>query len=257
MTDSVLMAELSWPEFEVKIAAGAPVLIPLGATEQHGPHLPLGVDVYLPTGVAMRVAREVGGIVAPTIPYGYKSQPRSGGGERFPGTLGLDAHTFSLVIRDVIRGLGYHGARRLVVFNGHFENTWPSVEGVDLGLRELRRDGIEDMQVMRLEYWDFVGRDTLDKLFPEGFPGTELEHASLLETSLMMVLRPDLVDMSKVPSDGPAKFPNYDRTPFREGLVPASGVLADARPSTPEKGELLIADHVARIVAAVRKEFAL
>jgi creatinine amidohydrolase len=257
MTDSVLMAELSWPEFEVKIAAGAPVLIPLGATEQHGPHLPLGVDVYLPTGVAMRVAREVGGIVAPTIPYGYKSQPRSGGGERFPGTLGLDAHTFSLVIRDVIRGLGYHGVRRLVVFNGHFENTWPSVEGVDLGLRELRRDGIEDMQVMRLEYWDFVGRDTLDKLFPEGFPGTELEHASLLETSLMMVLRPDLVDMTKVPSDGPAKFPNYDRTPFREGLVPASGVLADARPSTREKGELLIADHVARIVAAVRKEFAL
>mgnify|MGYP000131806142 CR=1 FL=1 len=257
MTDSVLMAELSWPEFEVKIAAGAPVLIPLGATEQHGPHLPLGVDVYLPTGVATRVAREVGGIVAPTIPYGYKSQPRSGGGERFPGTLGLDAHTFSLVIRDVIRGLGYHGARRLVVFNGHFENTWPSVEGVDLGLRELRRDGIGDMQVMRLEYWDFVGRDTLDKLFPEGFPGTELEHASLLETSLMMVLRPDLVDMAKVPSDGPAKFPNYDRTPFREGLVPASGVLADARPSTPEKGEMLIADHVARIVAAVRKEFAL
>lgn len=257
MTDSVLMAELSWPEFEVKIAAGAPVFIPLGATEQHGPHLPLGVDVYLPTGVATRVAREVGGIVAPTIPYGYKSQPRSGGGERFPGTLGLDAHTFSLVIRDVIRGLGYHGARRLVVFNGHFENTWPSVEGVDLGLRELRRDGIEAMQVMRLEYWDFVGRDTLDKLFPEGFPGTELEHASLLETSLMMVLRPDLVDMTKVPSDGPAKFPNYDRTPFREGLVPASGVLADARPSTPEKGEMLIADHVARIVAAVRKEFAL
>jgi creatinine amidohydrolase len=257
MTDSVLMAELSWPEFEVRIAAGAPVLIPLGATEQHGPHLPLGVDVYLPTGVAMRVAREVGGIVAPTIPYGYKSQPRSGGGERFPGTLGLDAHTFSLVLRDVIRGLGYHGARRLVVFNGHFENTWPSVEGVDLGLRELRRDGIDDMQVMRLEYWDFVGRDTLDKLFPDGFPGTELEHASLLETSLMMVLRPDLVDMAKVPSDGPAKFPNYDRTPFREGLVPASGVLADARPSTTEKGELLIADHVARIVAAVRKEFAL
>ena len=47
------------------------------------------------------------------------------------------------------------------------------------------------MQVMRLEYWDFVGRDTLDKLFPEGFPGTELEHASLLETSLMLLLRPD------------------------------------------------------------------
>jgi creatinine amidohydrolase len=257
MTDSVLMAELSWPEFEAKIANGAPVFIPLGATEQHGPHLPLGVDVYLPTAIASRVAGEVGGIVAPTIPYGYKSQPRSGGGERFPGTTGLDAQTFALVLRDVIRGLGYHGARRLVVFNGHFENSWPSVEGVDLGVRELRRDGIADMQVMRLEYWDFIGRDTLDKLFPDGFPGTELEHASLLETSLMLAIRPDLVDMSKVPSDGPAKFPNYDRTPFREELVPASGVLADARPSTAEKGEWLITDHVTRIVAAVRAEFGL
>ena len=257
MTDSVLMAELSWPEFEAKIAGGAPVFIPLGATEQHGPHLPLGVDVYLPTAIASRVAVEVGGIVAPTIPYGYKSQPRSGGGERFPGTTGLDAQTFALVLRDVIRGLGYHGARRLVVFNGHFENSWPSVEGVDLGLRELRRDGIADMQVMRLEYWDFIGRDTLDKLFPDGFPGTELEHASLLETSLMLAIRPDLVDMMKVPSDGPAKFPNYDRTPFQDGLVPASGVLADARPSTAEKGEWIIADHVSRITAAVRAEFGL
>jgi creatinine amidohydrolase len=144
-----------------------------------------------------------------------------------------------------------------VVFNGHFENSWPSVEGVDLGLRELRRDGIADMQVMRLEYWDFVGRDTLDKLFPDGFPGTELEHASLLETSLMLAIRPDLVDMRQVPSDGPAKFPNYDRTPFREGLVPPSGVLADARPASVEKGEMLIADHVSRIVAAVRAEFGL
>ncbi len=257
MADSVLMAELSWPEFEAKIAGGAPVFIPLGATEQHGPHLPLGVDVYLPTAIASRVAVEVGGIVAPTLPYGYKSQPRSGGGERFPGTTGLDAQTFALVLRDVIRGLGYHGARRLVVFNGHFENSWPSVEGVDLGLRELRRDGIADMQVMRLEYWDFIGRDTLDKLFPDGFPGTELEHASLLETSLMLAIRPDLVDMTKVPSDGPAKFPTYDRTPFQEGLVPASGVLADARPSTVEKGEWIITDHITRITAAVRAEFGL
>jgi creatinine amidohydrolase len=257
MTESVRMAELSWPEFEAKMQAGTPVIIPLGATEQHGPHLPLGVDVYLPTGVAERVAKDVGAIVAPTIPYGYKSQPRSGGGESFPGTIGLDANTFSLVLRDVIRGLGHHGARRLVVMNGHFENCWPSVEGVDLGLRELRRDGIKDMTVMRLEYWDFVDRATLDKLFPEGFPGTELEHASLLETSLMMALQPHLVEMDKVPGDGPAKFPNYDRTPFRDGLVPASGVLADSRPSTAEKGQWLLSDHVSRIVAAMRAEFGL
>ncbi|MFC5068678.1 creatininase [Flaviflagellibacter deserti] len=257
MVDSVLMAELTWPEFAAKVKENVPVLLPLGTTEQHGPHMSLNVDVVLPTGVCERVARNVGGIVAPTIPYGYKSMPRSGGGEAFPGTTSLDANTFSLVVRDVIRSLGHHGVRRLVVVNGHFENSWPAVEGVDLGLRELRRDGIADMQLMRLEYWDFVRRETLDRLFPDGFPGTELEHASLLETSLMLLLRPDLVDMSKIPSDGPAKFPTYDKFPIPDGFVPASGVLARAQGSTAEKGQWLMDDHVELITKAVRIEFGL
>jgi creatinine amidohydrolase len=257
MTGSVFMAELSWPEFKRRVDAGATVFLPLGSTEQHGPHMSLNVDVVLPTGVCERVAREIGGLVVPAIPYGYKSQPRSGGGEAFPGTTSLDANTFSLVIRDVIRSLGHDGVRRLVLVNGHFENAWPAVEGLDLALRELRRDGIADMQVMRLEYWDFVRRETLDRLFPEGFPGTELEHASLLETSLMLLLRPDLVDMSLVPSDGPAKFPTYDRWPVPEGFGPASGVLAVAHGSTAEKGSWLMDDHVALMTKAIRAEFGL
>ena len=257
MAESVFLAELSWPQFKSKVAQNVPIFLPLGATEQHGPHMALNVDVVLPTAVCERVARNVGGLVAPTIPYGYKSQPRSGGGEAFPGTTSLDASTFSLVVRDIIRSLGHDGIRRLVVLNGHFENTWPGVEGVDLGIRELRRDGVSDMQVMRLEYWDFVQRSTLDRLFPEGFPGTELEHASLLETSLMLVLRPDLVDMKQIPNDGPAKFPTYDRYPVPEGFVPASGVLARAERASAEKGEWLMRDHVELITNAVRAEFGL
>jgi creatinine amidohydrolase len=257
MVDSVYMAELSWPEFAMKVKAGAVFFLPIGATEQHGPHLPLNVDVVLPTGVCERVARNVGGVVAPTIPYGYKSQPRSGGGQTFPGTTSLDAHTLSLVVKDIVRDLGLHGVRRLVTVNGHYENAWPILEGIDLGVRELHRDGISDFTVIRLEYWDFVRRETLERLFPEGFPGTELEHASLLETSMMLLLRPDLVDMSKVPSGGPAKFPTYDRTPVRPGMVPASGVLARAQGSTAEKGKWLMDDHVELITNAVRLEFAL
>ncbi len=257
--ESVFMAELSWPEFEAKTKARAPFFLPVGATEQHGPHLPLGVDVILPTGVCERVAKEVGGVVAPTIPYCYKSQPRPGGGQAFPGTTSLNAHTLSLVLRDVIHDLGLHGVRRLVVVNGHFENSWPIVEGIDLGVRELKRDGVEDFVVLRLEYWDFVQRETLDRVFPEGFPGIDLEHASLLETSLTLLLRPDLVDMTKIPMDGGAKFPAhaYDRTPVKPGFVPASGVLARAQGSSAEKGRWLMDDHVALITRAVRAEFGL
>jgi creatinine amidohydrolase len=70
MAESVFLAELSWPEFEEKVKAGATVFLPLGATEQHGPHMLMSVDVVLPTAVCERVARRMGGLVAPTLPYG-------------------------------------------------------------------------------------------------------------------------------------------------------------------------------------------
>ena len=255
MVDSVFMAELSWPEWQQRIEAGAIIFLPLGATEQHGPHLPLNVDVILPTGVAQLVARNVGGLVAPTLQYGYKSMPRTGGGQTFPGTTSLDAQTFSHTIRDVIRDMGLHGARRFVIINGHFENAWPSVEGLDLALRDLRAEGIRDVKAMRLEYWDFVRRETLDRIFPDGFPGTELEHASLIETSLMLTFRPDLVDLSKIPEEGRASFPTYDIDPPPPGYLRKTGVLADARGSRAEIGQWLLDDHVEMITAAVKKEF--
>jgi len=255
MVESVFMAELSWPEWEQKIKAGAIIFLSLGATEQHGPHLPLNVDVILPTAVAEAVARNTGGLVAPTLQYGYKSMPRSGGGQSFPGTASLDAATFSHTIRDVIRDMGMHGARRFVLINGHFENSWPAVEGLDLALRALRAEGIRDVLAMRLEYLDFVKRETLDRIFPDGFPGTELEHASLIETSLMLKLRPDLVDLSKIPQEGRANFPPYDIHPPPPGYLRESGVLADARGSCAEIGEWLLNDHISMITEAVKREF--
>jgi creatinine amidohydrolase/Fe(II)-dependent formamide hydrolase-like protein len=62
MTGNVFMAELSWPEFKKRVDAGATVFLPLGSTEQHGPHMSLNVDVVLPTGVCERVAREIAGL---------------------------------------------------------------------------------------------------------------------------------------------------------------------------------------------------
>jgi creatinine amidohydrolase len=257
MVDSVFMAELSWPEWRQKIETGTIIFIPLGATEQHGPHLPLNVDVILPTAIAERVARNTGGLVAPTLQYGYKSMPRSGGGQNFPGTTSLDAQTFAHTLRDVIRDMGMHGARRFVVLNGHFENVWPSVEGLDLALRALRQENITDVTAMRLEYWDFVRKETLDRIFPDGFPGTELEHASLIETSLMLLLRPDLVKLDKIPLESRASFPPYDIFPPPPGYLRNSGVLADARGSRAEIGQWLMDDHVALITAAVTREFGL
>jgi len=255
MTDSVFYAEHSWPEVEAKIAAGAPLFLPLGSTEQHGRHMALNVDVVLPTGVAERAARRVGGLVLPTIAYGNRSQPKTGGGPGFPGTLNLSAQTFSLVVRDVVCELFRQKARRIVVVNGHYENIAPSVEGIELALDKIGRDQTDGLVVLRLDHWDMVQPETLDRIFPDGFPGIELEHASVLETSMMMALRPDLVDLSRASHDGPADFLPYDRFGKPCDEVPPSGVLSLTEGSSAEKGEWLLADCEAGIVAAIEREF--
>lgn len=247
------MEEMTWPEWQEKVAAGAPVLLPIGSTEQHGPHLPLGTDVYIPKMACARIAADLDAIIAPAIPYGYKSQPKSGGGQSFPGTTSLDAQTLSLVIRDVIRDLGLHGARKVVTINGHYENCWPVLEGLDLAQRELRRDGITDMVLLRIELGDFIEPGTLDRIFLGGFPGVELEHAALMETSVMMSIRPDLVRTGMVPRHGPADFPKYDRLPFPKERIPPSGVLADASNSRAEVGEWIMDDITTLVTKAIRE----
>ena len=255
MKDTVFLGELSWPEAEQRIASGAPIFVPVGATEQHGRHLPLNVDVLLPTAVAERAARLTGALVAPTIPYGNRSQPRSGGGSIFPGTINLTAHTFSLVLRDVLLDLFRQKARRIVVINGHYENIAPTVEGIDLALDAIGRDRCDGLIILKIDHWDLLRPATLKKIFPSGYPGIELEHASVIETSMMLALRPDLVELDKALNDGPAKFLPYDRYPVPPAEIPSSGVLSLTEGSSAEKGNLILADCDEQIVEIIGREF--
>lgn len=256
MVETVFYAELSWPEAEARIASGAPVFLPLGATEQHGRHMALNTDVVLPTAIAARAAARVGGLVLPAVAYGNRSQPRSGGGRTFPGTLNLTAHTFSLVVRDILCELYRQKVRRIVLVNGHYENMWPAIEGIELALDAIGRERAGDLAILRIDHWDMVRQETLARIFPDGYPGIELEHASVLETSMMLALRPDLVDLGKALDDGPASFRPYDRYPGPTEGVPASGVLSLTQGSSRQNGELLLADCENGIVAIVEREFA-
>jgi creatinine amidohydrolase len=255
MTDSMFYAELPWPEVERRVRMGAPIFLPLGATEQHGRHMALNTDVVLPTSIAARAARRVGGLVLPAVAYGNRSQPRTGGGPAFPGTLNLTAHTFSLIVRDIIRDLFRQDVRRIVTVNGHYENVWPTIEGIELALDAIGRDRTQDLKIIRIDHWDMVRKTTLDRVFPNGYPGIELEHASVLETSMMMALRPELVDLGQALHDGPAAFLPYDRYPEPPAEVPRSGVLSLTEGSSPEKGEWLLKDCEDGIVDILTREF--
>ncbi|MFM7447778.1 MAG: creatininase [Leptolyngbyaceae cyanobacterium] len=250
----LMMGSLSWIEYQQRLQdKDAIVLIPCGALEQHGPHLPLGTDALLSTSVAQSVAEQINGIVAPTFSYGYKSQPKSGGGQHFPGTTSLDGNSLIQLLRDVVRELARQGARQVVVVNGHYENQWFLTEGIELAIRDV--GGGPNLRVMRLEYWDFLTQDILNQVFPDGFPGFALEHAAVIETSLMAHYYPKLVRLDLIPDVPPVEFPSYDVFPLRPEWVPASGVLSSAKAATAEKGGRM-ANHITRgIAAAIGQEF--
>jgi creatinine amidohydrolase len=255
MSTSAYVGEIAWPEFARRVAEGAVAFIPLGATEQHGQHLPLGVDAILPAAICETVARRVGGVIVPVLAYGNRSQPRTGGGPAFPGTINIAAQTFSLLLRDIITELYRHGVRRIAIVNGHFENIWPSIEGIELALDQIGRASADALKILRFDHWEMIRPETLARVFPNGYPGIELEHASVIETSMMLALRPELVDLSEVANDGPAKFKRYDRFPGPTPEVPRSGVLSLTEGSSVEKGRWLLDDVVSGIEHALRDEF--
>lgn len=256
MTTRTLISEMTWPDYDRRARIdGAPVLLPVGALEQHGPHLPLTCDTLIPAAIAERVASRVDALVAPPIAYGYKSQPRSGGGNHFPGTTSLDGNTLVMMTRDIIKELARHGVRRIALMIGHTENLMFTTEACDLALRELRAQGIDDLKVLHMGYWEFSSEATLRKVFPDGFPSWNLEHAGVMETSIMLHLHPELVKFDRVPLHPPADFPPYDVYPVEPHRVPASGALSSARSATAEKGRLMLEEYVERIAAALDEEF--
>lgn len=257
MKSSVSVGELAWPEYAKYADDGASiVLLPTGALEQHGHHMCMNVDVLLPVAVCQRVAEKTGALVAPALQYGYKSQQKSGGGNHYPGTTSLDGMTLTHTVRDIVREFARHGIRQFAIMNGHFENSMFLVEGIDLALRELRLAGIEDFRVMVLSYWDFIDDPAiLERLYPDEFPGWDVEHGGVFETSLMLALYPELVDMNKVVDHPPAEFPPYDMFPVVPDRTPAPGTLSSASKASREKGELILDVCVEGIAKALRTEF--
>lgn len=254
--NTVFAAELSWPDYDALVRDGSvPILLPIGSMEQHGHHMPMNVDVLLPVEFARRVAERTGALVAPPFTYGYKSHQKSGGGNHLPGTTSLDGATLVSALRDVIKEFARHGVRRICLVNGHFENSWFIIEGIDLALRELKWGDIHDMKIVVLSYWDFVDKTTIAKLYPNGFAGWDLEHGGVLETSLMLALYPHQVRLERAVDHAPASFPPYDVYPPKPEWTPVSGTLSSPKEASAEKGEILLQVCVDGIVGALNTEF--
>lgn len=168
------------------------VLLPIGATEQHGPHLATGTDALLASTVTTRAADLADAtrplIVAPPLPFGASDHHLE-----FGGTLSLSPETLLAVLNDMARSIAVQGGRRLVLINGHGGNI--GVCKTFAGIAPTRHH----INVAYVDYWRLIGSGETN------IPG----HAGEFETSMVMALRPELV-RARHKRDEPPTFEGGD-----------------------------------------------
>jgi len=184
MTTRLLLEEMTRTEANAAAAAGALLVWPLGATEQHGPHLPVGTDTItvesLTRQAAERATQTIPIVVAPTLPFGSSQHHVP-----FGGTMSLGSEAYYRVVYELTHTLIQSGFRRLFLVNGHGGNH----ELLQLVARDLALQ--HPVSIAAASYWT-VAWDVLialDAHIDCRFPG----HAGKFETSNILALRPDLV----------------------------------------------------------------
>ncbi|WP_232629481.1 creatininase family protein [Methylobacterium sp. Leaf118] len=239
-TRPVLWSERTWEEIpgDLGIGAGA-ALLPVGATEQHGPHLGCGMDFVLAEALCREVSARTRVLTLPTLPYGCSL----GHSRRWPGTLALDP----ILMTDLVRQIGtqaYHsGVRRLFLVNAHVTNAAPLRCAL-----EVLRAAHDDLMVA------LVNTATVsERVRAAHFMDAEDWHANRAETALMQALAPALVRAARI-----AGADDPDRT---GGLVFAhpvnrtsrNGVTGTPSQATPAEGAELFAWMVEDLTALVRR----
>jgi creatinine amidohydrolase len=178
---------LTWPEAGSAAATMDAVIIPVGAVEQHGPHLPLNVDTTICEAVALGVSALTGVPVIPPLAYGVSASHGD-----FAGTVALRPETLIAVVEDVIDSLHASGIRQFVLLNGHIWNNG----SLDVSAEKLRVRH-RDSRVRALGYVTMYPGPEVDGHVHHG---RGLMHANFFETSVMLHLAPDLVRMDRVTS---------------------------------------------------------
>ena len=161
-------------------------MLVFGACENHGDHMPFGSDFFVPMELAKRVAARAGNVlvVPPAFPYGVSSHHSD-----FQMTITLEPRTMIMAIEDICSSLIKNGINRILIINGHDGNIAP----IELSARTIK-DRYPNVVIACLEaWWTLVGKTK--NLFGEW---AGLGHGGEAETSMMLSVRPDLVDI-KVP----------------------------------------------------------
>jgi len=170
------LADHTWPDVGEQLGSASTAIVPLGSTEQHGPHLPLATDHLIAEALATAAADETGLPRTPTVDIGVSPHHR-----QFPGTLWVDPPQFRDYVESFTRNLAYHGIDRVVYVNAHGGNV--------SHLREVGRRLHQAEEMYAIEWmWDESIPELVDDLFAQNGP-----HAGPKETAMITHIAPDLV----------------------------------------------------------------
>ncbi len=253
--------ELSWPVIQAYLDEDDVVLLPIGATEQHGRHLPLLVDTGWAIAASEGAARLSHALIAPPLHLGWS--PHHLG---YPGSMTLRPETLTQVTLEMAESLVFHGFKRVVIVNGNRIANLPPLEIAASKIRHKTGALVVVADV------GLVAKQEIAAL-KEGAPGT-LDHAGESETAFMMAWRPELVNLDKAethlpprPSafDEPLEFePEFSgnavsvvriaaKPPADENDTASQGISGDPSKATAEKGQAML-DAIARNIAKVIDE---
>ena len=235
---TVFLGEMTNPEVEAFLKTGHTVIVPTGATEQHGPHAPLLTDVLIPQEIARRVAPQIQAVVAPPINYAL-SYPHVG----FTGLVHIRIPTFMALIEDLCVAFSNIGFTRIVFLNGHYDNTYAIAYGCAMAAERLAKD----VKAFPINYWDGLSAAEAAE-----FSGLKNGlHANAAETSAILAIDPNLVDLERANAEFPP-FPEFTvntapvhtafffTSPGSVYWATKSGTWGDARKASAETGERYI-----------------
>src|SRR5216683_6287093 len=209
------LEDLSWPEAKARFAAGAAVVVPIGAAAKaHGPHLPLKTDALTARALGQGLIERLPVVAAPVLGFGFYPAFTS-----FAGSQHLSAATFKALLAELLGNLRGHGVKRIVLLNTGVSTEKPIDEVAA---------GADDLLVLHMRGLGAAADTLLD--VPEG------GHADERETSVMLALEPRSVRLDRLALDGPFK---------------KTGATGDPTRATAFKGERILAARVDDMVAAI------
>lgn len=236
--------EMSWKEVKEVLAETDLAILPVGSTEEHGPHLPLSVDTSCVSYIAEKTAHElfekdqIRIIIAPCIPYGETNLTE------FPGTLTIRAETLISLTYEISLGLISHGVRKIIFLNGHYGNFAPLVI---TGRKIIYK--YPDLSSVVVNWWNLAS-EIISEIRESEMGG--MFHASELEASVFMNIQPENVHMEKAVKDIlklPVSHKFFMPDTYAAQMVtwihsrkaiPKSGAMGDPTKATREKGEIIL-----------------